>query len=85
MKKPIQNPTAKVATVVDVSPQILREFADRLDQAAKVARVKHGSNVLVDFTDEITFRFNPEVPLSKMMNGFTDTEVVQHLDFVEEK
>lgn len=67
MQKPIQSPTARVTTLVDVSPQILREFADRLEHQAKITRVKHGSNVLVDFTDEITFRYKPDVPLSRAL------------------
>ena len=75
MKKPMQSPTARVTTLVDVTPQLLREFADRLDQAAKLALVKHGSSVIVDFVDDITFRFKPEVPLSRMMVNFVETPV----------
>jgi len=60
MKKPIHNPTARVTTLIDISPKLLREFADRLEQAAKLVPTKHGSSVIVEFADDITFRYKPD-------------------------
>lgn len=59
IEKAMSNQTPVVTQIIEVTPQLLREIADRLENSQKVALP--GENVLISFSRRILFRFDPEV------------------------
>jgi ribosome-associated translation inhibitor RaiA len=59
MERALSNETANRVRFVEVTPSLLREAADRLEQSAKYAQ--HGEEVALRFTSSVTLRFQPEI------------------------
>lgn len=59
MEKLLINETALRTRVIEASPQQLREAADRLELAAKIAQF--GEAVVLRFTSSITLAYHPEL------------------------
>ncbi len=71
MEKPLHRPNVTATHIVDLSdttPQILREYADRLDQVIKFANP--GQDLLCPLTNGITLRF--KVPPARVQESTMD-------------
>jgi hypothetical protein len=68
MHKTITSPNAQVTTIVEITPSILREYANRIEDASKHATP--GTSVLCPFTHAITFRFSPEIPTHVVFGSY---------------
>lgn len=67
MDKALTNQLAQTTALVSVTPDLLREAANRLEQASKAALP--GECVQVPFTRRITLYFNPDTPTFKVLPG----------------
>lgn len=71
MQKALSNQTAQALLIVEVSPTILREIADRLDASGKTA--SRGESVQCPLTRGITFLYNPDRNLTETQYLTDDT------------
>lgn len=75
MEKALESSNPKTTTIVTVTAAQLRVIADRLDEAARHALP--GQEISYDFTRTITFRYDPEVSLSRMMGVLSLSRVAE--------
>jgi hypothetical protein len=66
MQKAMSNQNVQTKTLVEVSPAVLREVADRLENTSKSAMP--GQTLTLPFTNSIWFQFNPEIPSHSVLN-----------------
>lgn len=77
MEKVLTNQTAKNLLVVEVSPQALREVADRLELSSKEGNFHSGETIFVQFTHRIILQYRPDRP-AKALESEGPPGVMEH-------